>query len=77
MTLKRKIYTKLVDWKTKSKGTSALLIDGARRVGKSFVAEEFAKREYESYILINFARATQEIKGLFVYDSDDLDLYFQ
>ena len=77
MTLKRKIYTKLVDWKTKSKGTSALLIDGARRVGKSFVAEEFAKREYESYILIDFARATQEIKGLFVYDSDDLDLFFQ
>lgn len=77
MTLKRKIYAKLVEWKTKSNGTSALLIDGARRVGKSFVAEEFAKREYESYILIDFARATQEIKDLFVYDSGDLNLFFQ
>ena len=71
MTLKRKIYTKLVEWKTKSNGASALLIDGARRVGKSFVAEEFAKREYESYVLIDFARVTQEIKDLFVYDSGD------
>ena len=77
MTLKRKIYTKLVEWKTKSNGASALLIDGARRVGKSFVAEEFAKREYESYVLIDFARVTQEIKDLFVYDSGDLNLFFQ
>ena len=77
MTLKRKIYTKLVEWKTKSNGMSALLIDGTRRVGKSFVAEEFAKREYESYVLIDFARATQEIKDLFVYDSGDLNLFFQ
>ena len=75
MLLKRKIYDKLVEWKTRSNGTSALLIDGARRVGKSFVARQFAESEYESYILIDFARVSQEVKDLFVYDTDDLDLF--
>lgn len=77
MLLKRKIYDKLVEWKTRSNGTSALLIDGARRVGKSFVARQFAESEYESYILIDFARVSQEVKDLFVYDTDDLDLFFR
>ena len=75
--LKRKIYGKLVEWKERSNGTSALLIDGARRVGKSTVAEEFGKREYESYILIDFAQVPQEVKDLFVHDTGDLELFFQ
>ena len=52
--MKRKIEEKILDWKTKSNGRTALLIDGARRVGKSFTVEEFAKQNYKSYILIDF-----------------------
>ncbi|MGM9607274.1 MAG: ATP-binding protein [Oscillospiraceae bacterium] len=74
--LKRKIYNSLVAWKQKSNGTTALLIDGARRVGKSFIAEQFAKNEYKSYIIIDFGNAPQDILDLFVNDSADLDLFF-
>ena len=74
--LKRKIYQQLVDWKTKSNGQTALLIDGARRVGKSYIAEQFAKNEYKSYILIDFGNAPQEVLDLFIHDSSDLDLFF-
>ena len=52
--MKRKIYDSLMEWKAKDSGRVALLIDGARRVGKSYIAEEFAKNEYKSYILIDF-----------------------
>lgn len=64
---KRKIYNKILEWKKDSDGKTALLIEGARRVGKSTVVEEFAKKEYESYILIDFAKASREIRntGLF------------
>ena len=54
---KRKIYSKMLEWKQKRDGSTALLIKGARRVGKSTIAEEFAKNEYESYIAIDFADA--------------------
>jgi uncharacterized protein len=74
--LKRKIYSDLVSWKNKSKGTSALMIDGARRVGKSFIAEEFAENEYKSYILIDFGKAPKDILNLFENESSDLDLFF-
>ena len=57
--LKRKIYDKLLQWKETSRGQSALLIDGARRVGKSYIAQAFAEREYRSYILIDFCNADQ------------------
>ena len=53
---KRKIYDKMLEWKRDSNGKTALLIEGARRVGKSTVVEEFARKEYESYILIDFPR---------------------
>ena len=59
--LKRKIYYALVTWKNSSKGTTAMMIDGARRVGKSFIAEQFAKAEYKSYILIDFGRAPTDV----------------
>ena len=62
---KRKIYNSLLDWKKTSKGKTALLIEGPRRVGKSTVVETFAKNEYESYILIDFYKASKETKALF------------
>lgn len=65
---KRKIYAKMLEWKRRSKGRTALLIEGARRIGKSTIVEEFAKNEYESYILIDFSRAGKDLKDLF----DDL-----
>lgn len=72
---RRKIYDKLLEWKTESDGRAALLIEGARRVGKSTVVEEFAKNEYESYILIDFSRASKAVKELFE-DISDLDYLF-
>lgn len=72
---KRKIYDKLLAWKEESEGTRALLLEGARRVGKSTIVEEFAKNEYESYILIDFAEASKEIKELFD-DVSDLNYIF-
>ena len=57
MVFKRKIYSQMVEWKKISKGSTALLVEGARRIGKSTIVEEFAKNEYESYILIDFNEA--------------------
>ncbi len=72
---KRKIYQKLLNWKKTSSGKTALLIEGARRVGKSTIVEEFAKNEYKSYILIDFAFAPQNIQKLFE-DMNNLDYFF-
>lgn len=72
---KRKIYEKLLEWKTTSLGKTALLIEGARRVGKSTIVEEFAKNEYKSYIIIDFAFATKDIQDLFE-DMNNLDYFF-
>lgn len=77
MELKRKIYDRLLEWKTKDHGESALLIEGARRVGKSYIAEKFARQEYDSYLLIDFSKAPAEIKELFEIESEDLDTLFQ
>lgn len=77
MILKRKIYQDLIEWKKISNGSTALMIDGARRVGKSFVAEEFAKNEYKSYIIVDFANISQDIENLFTYERYDLNLFFQ
>lgn len=74
--MKRKIYDQLVDWKQNSAGKTALLIDGARRVGKSYVAEEFAKAEYKSYLLIDFNRVGDDVKDLFSNYLNDLDTLF-
>lgn len=72
---KRKIYNKLLEWKKISNGKTALLIEGARRVGKSTIVEEFAKNEYRSYIMIDFAFAPTRVKELF-NDISDLDYLF-
>jgi len=71
----RKIYNRMLKWKQDSDGKSALLIKGARRVGKSTIAEEFAQKEYESYILIDFSRISREVNDLFL-DMSDLDFFF-
>ena len=74
--MKRKIEEKILEWKNKSNGKTALLIDGARRVGKSFIAEEFARKNYKSYIFIDFNKAGDEIKELFDKDLNNLDSLF-
>ena len=72
---KRKIYDKLLQWKREWTGRTAVLIEGARRVGKSTVAEAFGRNEYDSYILIDFSIASQTVKELF-YDLSDLNFFF-
>ncbi len=74
--MKRKIYQKLLDWKRQSKGTSALLLDGARRVGKSYIAAEFARREYKSALIIDFGHVAPEVCDLFLHESSNLELFF-
>ncbi len=75
--MKRKIYNELLNWKTKSNGSSALMIEGARRVGKSFIAKEFGEEEYKSCILIDFFKAPSEIKDLFRNYLDNLEMFFK
>lgn len=72
---KRKIYDKLLDWKKHSINKTALLIEGARRIGKSTVAEEFARNEYDDYLLIDFSTASEDIINLFTH-IDNLDRFF-
>lgn len=72
---KRKIYNKILKWKNESNGETALMVQGARRIGKSTIVEEFAKNEYSSYIVIDFNRASSVVKSLFD-DLMDLDFIF-
>ena len=74
--MKRKIYDRLLEWKEKSNGSTALLIDGARRVGKSYIVEEFAKNEYASYVVVDFSKAQSKLKRIFNEYLDDLDMFF-
>lgn len=74
--MRRKIYQDLLLWKEKRSQKEALLIDGARRVGKSWIVEEFAKNEYESYIMIDFTNTTQAIRSLFTDYAGQLDSFF-
>lgn len=76
MVLKRKIYNSLLEWKRICAGTRAVLIEGARRIGKSTVCEEFGKNEYKSYLIIDFSQATEEVKNYFVDHLNDLDTFF-
>ena len=72
---KRKIYNKMLQWKQERNGKTALLLKGARRVGKSTIVEQFARNEYESYLLIDFSIASKEVRSLF-NDLMDLDYIF-
>lgn len=74
--MKRKIYAELLKWKSEDAGRTALLIDGARRVGKSYIVEEFAKKEYKNYIMIDFNRVSKEITNMFTDYLDNLDTFF-
>ena len=74
--MKRKIYDELLKWKNNSDGKTAMLIEGARRIGKSYIALEFAKKNYKSYVLIDFFKEKEEIKNLFNDYLDDLDKLF-
>lgn len=76
MEIKRKIYDKILDWKQSCKGSKALLIEGARRIGKSTVAEEIGKKEYKSYVLIDFNKASSKILENF-NNLNQLDIFFQ
>lgn len=76
MEIKRKIYDRLLEWKNSCNGTKALLIEGARRIGKSTVAEEFGRNEYKSYILVDFNKASKKILDGFD-DLTNLDIFFQ
>lgn len=76
MIFKRKIYSKLLDWKNECNGTKALLIEGARRIGKSTIVMEFAKNEYEKFLLIDFSIASTDVKEYFVKYINDLDYLF-
>ena len=73
---KRKFYSKLLEWKSQSNGTTAALIEGARRIGKSTLCKEFAKNEYKSFIVIDFAVVTKKVKDLFYNHLNDLDTLF-
>lgn len=75
--MKRKIYNEILKWKLEENGKTALLIEGARRVGKSYIVEEFAKNNYKSYILIDFSKVPQDIFDLFNNYLDNLDYLFK
>ncbi|MGM9707594.1 MAG: AAA family ATPase, partial [Prevotella sp.] len=75
MLFKRKIYDNMLKWKSEQDGRTALLIKGARRVGKSTIVEDFARKEYKSYILIDFANISREVNSWF-NDLSDLDYFF-
>lgn len=74
--MKRKVYNNILKWKQESNGKTALLIEGARRVGKSYIVEKFAKENYKSYILIDFSKTSKEIIELFDNYLDNLDYLF-
>lgn len=74
--MRRKIYDKIRQWKEQWHGRSALLVDGARRVGKSWIVEEFARNEYKSYILIDFNNVKAEVRELFEQYLTELDTFF-
>lgn len=76
MAMKRKIYARLLEWKEQKNGSTALLIEGARRVGKSFIVEEFGRNEYDTYLLINFGRVGKSVKDLFD-DLTDIPFFLQ
>ena len=77
MYFRRKIYGRLLEWKETSNGKSAVLIEGARRVGKSTIAEEFARKEYDDYILLDFALESKDMRRNFEENIGDLDTFFR
>lgn len=77
MIFRRKIYNKLLEWKELSAGGSAVLLEGARRIGKSTIVEEFARKEYDDYMVLDFAKENKDIRNNFIENMDDLDTFFR
>lgn len=77
MVFKRKIYNKIREWKNISDGKTALLIEGARRIGKSTIVEEFAKNEYDDYMILDFAKESKDVKNVFIEYIGDIDVFFR
>lgn len=77
MVFKRKIYEKLLKWKEVSAGASAIMLEGARRIGKSTIVKEFAQNEYEDYLILDFATESKDIKRNFEDNIGDLDTFFR
>ena len=77
MVLKRKIYDQMLEWKKLSEGSSAILIEGARRIGKSTVAAEFARNEYEDHLILDFAQEPKEVRQNFEENIGDLNVFFR
>lgn len=75
--MKRKIYNTLLQWKEQWRGSTAVLIDGARRVGKSYIVEKFARNEYKTSLIIDFSKGGQKIRDLFENELGDLDVFFR
>ena len=73
---RRKIYNQLVDWKNRSQGRTALLIEGARRVGKSTIAEEFGRREYRSFVMVDFMKPNKKVVAAIRNHPEDLNRFF-
>jgi len=76
MILKRKIYDKLVTWKKERNGATALLVNGARRVGKSFICKQFGENEYKSVLLVDFSDISNIVRDIFENERADLDMFF-
>ena len=76
MELKRKVYDKLLEWKNQSNGKTSLLVEGARRIGKSTIVKKFGEEQYDSYVLIDFSKASKTIKDNFD-NLDNLDKFYQ
>lgn len=76
MLFKRKIYEKLLEWKRRSKGRTALLIEGARRVGKSTIVEVFGRNEYKSYVIVDFMKPNKKVLSAILDHPDDLSVFF-
>ncbi|HJA67280.1 AAA+ family ATPase [Lachnoclostridium sp. An169] len=77
MIFRRKVYDKLLKWKELSAGSSAVLLEGARRIGKTTIVEEFAKNEYDDYMILDFARENEDVRNNFIENMNDLDTFFR
>ncbi|MBR0119471.1 MAG: AAA family ATPase, partial [Eubacterium sp.] len=77
MVFKRKIYDELLAWKHQMSGNYALLVEGARRIGKSTIVEEFAKNEYEDYLILDFGKEGEAVRSIFENNLDDMDTFFR
>lgn len=77
MVFKRKIYNKLMDWKKTSQGSTAILVEGARRIGKSTIVEEFARNEYKDYLLLDFSVENDDVKNNFKQNIGDMNSFYR